>query len=155
MRHLVNTPDTEVVTFPLINVDNIDPIRRALLTELWGVDISSFAQGSMNTLKLPKTPLIELTTKKLRSLAKKYFSIPVKYLPYFPCITQDLQESDNEEEAGSDTRSKKLKKKISRMANGVVPPVKKKVGRPKKNVVMAINQPSILRVFSKNCSEIK
>ena len=102
----------------------------------------------MNTLKLPKTPLIDISAKKQRSLAKKYFSIPAKYLPYFPCIPQDLQESDDEQEAGSETRAQKAKK-ISRVANGVVPPVlKKKVGRPTKNQVMATNQPSILTFFS-------
>jgi hypothetical protein len=106
---------------------------------LWGADIASFADVSMDTLKLLKTPLNELTVKKLRSLAKKYFSISAKYLPYYPCIPLDLQESDDEQEAGSETRAQKAKKKVSRVANGVVPPVQKKMGRPKKNVVMATN----------------
>ncbi|OAE29966.1 hypothetical protein AXG93_669s1150 [Marchantia polymorpha subsp. ruderalis] len=71
IRHLVNTPDFEAVTITLINVNNIDPIRRALLTELWGADIKSFEEVSMNTLKLLKTPPIKLNVKKLQSLAKK------------------------------------------------------------------------------------
>lgn len=78
---------------------------------------------------------------------KEVFFIAAKHLPYFPSIPLDLQESD-EQEAGSDTHAQKAKKKFSRLANRV----HKKVGRPKKNVVMGSNQPYILTLLIKKGS---
>ncbi|OAE22252.1 hypothetical protein AXG93_412s1420 [Marchantia polymorpha subsp. ruderalis] len=68
------------------------------------------------------------------------------------CRNAIRKESDDEQEASSETRAQKAKKKISRVANGMVPPVQKKVGRPKKNLVMVANQPSILTLFIKKSS---
>jgi len=144
MRHLVNTPDSEAITTPLINVENIASIRRAFLTELWGSGVKSFGEGSILNLKLPRTQLITLKEKKLRSLANFYFLIPVKDLSYYPTIPDKFQESDDEKETGAEPRNKK----VSRVSNGVVAPKPSSVGRPRKLVVIP-NQPSILTFFSK------
>eukprot|EP00187_Rhodella_violacea_P018387 CAMPEP_0184732660 /NCGR_PEP_ID=MMETSP0314-20130426/54976_1 /TAXON_ID=38298 /ORGANISM="Rhodella maculata, Strain CCMP 736" /LENGTH=134 /DNA_ID=CAMNT_0027199297 /DNA_START=25 /DNA_END=426 /DNA_ORIENTATION=+ len=132
MRHLVNTPDSEAITTPIINVENIASIRRAFLTELCSSEVQSFGEGSILNLKLPRTQLITLKEKKLRSLAKKYFSIPVKDLSSYPTIPGKLQESDDEKETGAELRNKK----VSRVSNGVVAPKPSSVGRPRKLVVI-------------------
>jgi hypothetical protein len=83
-RHLATTPDSEAQTVNLLKGD-VDLMRRGLLNELFGVsDASELSLESLNTLRLPRTPRKQLTSKKLASLFEKYFSIPPEFLSYYP-----------------------------------------------------------------------
>ena len=81
-RPLANSPNHEATTVRLLN---ITPTTRAeIMMELFGsVDKTS---QNMRNLSLPTHTGNALTKTKLKSLYKKYFSIPKKYLKYYPNV---------------------------------------------------------------------
>ena len=90
---------------------------------------------------------MELKESKLISLARKYFSIPVKYRNYYPVVVKQLKEL-SEEKASS------VKRKGP--DSGVPGRKKRRVGRPKKKrrpLRSIANTPSILTFFSKVSNE--
>ncbi len=88
MRHLVSTPDNEAVQFLMLFLENIDSVRQAILFDLLRSGVKSIDDiTSVDMVKLLRVKLKEqLTNKKLKSLSKKYFSIPPEVLSYYPSI---------------------------------------------------------------------
>lgn len=80
---------------------------------------------TMMNLTLLKHPGRVLPIDKLKSLAKKYFSIPVKYRPFYPAVLP--------KEAKKLARERELKVKKRKKVSSVAGErkVKRKVGRPK------------------------
>ena len=79
----------------------------------------------MIDLVLPKHPGRSLPLSKLTSLAKKYFTIPVKYRSFYPEVI--LKEA---KKLASSENSKPRKRK-NKASNESERKVKRKVGRPK------------------------
>ena len=80
-RRLATTPDAEAESFVMFA--NTAANRKALFMDLFGVPVLP-ANLSFSMLRLPKFPGTPLTAKKTKSLAKKYFSIPVEFRLYYP-----------------------------------------------------------------------
>jgi len=60
MCHLVSTPDNEVVQFPMLLLENIDFIRKAILFDLFGSGVQSIDDvTSVDMVKLPRVELKE------------------------------------------------------------------------------------------------
>jgi hypothetical protein len=148
MRHLVSTPDNEAVQFPMLLPENIDSIRQAILFDLFGSGVRSIDEvTSVNMVKLPRVELKEqLTNKKLKSLSKKYFFIPLEVLSYYPSVPEGLPDSlEDEDVEATRSRSKGARVAPSKKAIGVEKP---KVGRPQKNAFGTVpGQSSLLSFF--------
>jgi hypothetical protein len=148
MRHLVSTPDNEAVQFPMLLPENIDYVRQAILFDLFGSGVKSINDvTSIDMVKLPRVELKEqLTNKKLKSLSKKYFSIPPEVLSYYPSVPEGLFDSSEDEDVvATRSRSKSVRVAPSKKAVGVEKP---KVGRPRKNAFGIVpGQSSLLSFF--------
>jgi hypothetical protein len=136
MRHLVSTEDSEIETFFMIGNGVPQLVREAFLSDLFG-DKCDLDIMTMKDVRLDRHPLLELTLKKRKSLALKYFSIPREYLSYYPKLPEDNTAEGAEHGAVESGVKRKL-------AVGVKPKAKKAVGRPRKLQTVESNQPSIL-----------
>ena len=117
--------------------DSVDGLRSQLLMELFGrCDTSTL---SFHDLTLPLHPVKALSAKKLKSLAKKYFSIPVKYLKYYPRIEKEAEEVSENKNNGS----KRSRKSVSE----VLPKAKRRVGKPKKAPIIIHGLQSVTKYF--------
>jgi len=133
MRHLVSTLDNKAIQFPMLLPENIDYVRQAILFDLFGSGVKSINDvTSVDMVKLLRVELKEqLTNKKLKSLSKKYFSIPPEVLSYYPFVPEGLSDSSKDEDvAATRSRSKSARVVPSKKAVGVEKP---KVGRPQEN----------------------
>ena len=142
-RHLVTTPDDQAVHHKMC--DDITGTRSAILQELFGV--LSIQDAKMIQLTLPRHKGRKLKSTKLKSLAKKFFSIPEKFISYYP----DVQGIDTEE---VDHENKQLSINLRSRRKKVVPGVaqikKRKVGRPKQvRDPASIKSKSILLYFQR------
>jgi hypothetical protein len=150
MRHLVSTPDNEAVQFLMLLPENIDFVRQVILFYLFGSGVKSIDDvTSVDMVKLLRVELKEqLTNKKLKSLSKKYFSIPPKVLSYYPSVPKGLSDSSEDEDvAATRSRSKNVRVAPSKKAVGVEKP---KVGRLRKNASDIVpGQSSLLSFFWK------
>ena len=111
---------------------------------LFGVD--SLDNATMLRLKLPKHQGVILKKSKLDSLAKKFFSIPSKYLSYYPSLTAQLKELEKRATLPGSVGSKR--KNGMDDNKGLVK--RRRVGRPKKEVLPIASvggTPSILTFF--------
>ncbi len=150
MRHFVSTPDNEAVQFLMLLPENIVYVRQAILFDLFGSGVKSIDDvTSVDMVMLPRVELKEqLTNKKLKSLSKKYFSIPPEVLSYYPSIPEGLSDSSEDEDvAATRSRSKSTRVGPSKKAVGVEKP---KVKRPWKNASGTVpGQSSLLSFFWK------
>ncbi len=130
--------------------ENINSVRQAILFDLFRSGVKSIDDvTSIDMVKLPRVELKEqLTNKKLKSLSKKYFSIPLEVLSYYPSILEGLSDSSKDEDvAATRSRSKSLCIAPFKKAIGVEKP---KVGRPRKNASgTVLGQLSLLSFFWK------
>ena len=136
-RKLGTTSDEEAVTINLAKP--IPALRNRILLDLFGK--TDTAQVEMLDLTLPVHPGRVLKKKKLISLAKKYFSIPDKYLQFYPALTTKIRERLDKA-----ARKKSLKRPVekgSEKREGK----KRRVGRPKKSVVPPKGIQSITKFF--------
>ncbi len=86
-----------------------------------------------------------MTNKKLKSLSKKYFSIPPEVLSYYPSVREGLSDSSEDDDlAATRSRSKSTRVAPSKKAVGVEKP---KVGRPWKNASGTMPRQSSLLSF--------
>ena len=91
----------------------------------------------MAKLKLPRHSGLKLNDSKMKSLAKKYFSIPMKYQAYYPDVSEF-------------TKKDKKKGKKKRSGSDVESNAKRrKPGRPKNPKKLVAGVPSILKFFQK------
>ncbi len=150
MHHLVSTPNNDAVQFSMLLPENIDSVRQAILFDLFGSGVKSIDDiTSVDMVKLPRVELKEqLTNKKLKSLSKKYFFIPLKVLSYYPSVPEGLFDfSEDEDVAATRSRSKSARVAPSKKAVGVEKP---KVRRPHKNASGTVpRQLSLLSFFWK------
>jgi len=150
MRHLISTPDNEAVQFLMLLPENIDFVRQVILFYLFGSGVKSIDDvTSVDMVKFLRVELKEqLTNKKLKSLSKKYFSIPPKVLSYYPSVPKGLSDSSEDEDvAATRSRSKNVRVAPSKKAVGVEKP---KVGRLRKNASGIVpGQSSLLSFFWK------
>ncbi|CAK9217450.1 unnamed protein product [Sphagnum troendelagicum] len=86
MRSLCSMPNSEVVNIPLINATNINLIHQSLLFNMFNVTAITIKQTTFLPIHLSITHVLSLTKKKLISLGKKHFSIPLEHLSYYPEI---------------------------------------------------------------------
>jgi DNA replication protein DnaD len=84
----------------MLLLENIDFVRQAILFNLFGNGVKSIDDvTSVDMVKLPCVELKEqLTNKKLKSLSKKYFSIPPEVLSYYPSVPKGLFDSSKDED---------------------------------------------------------
>jgi hypothetical protein len=94
-------------------------------------------------MRLPKTKTINLTKSKLKSLAKKYSTIPPEHQSYYPDITDYEEDSEEEEEEENEQEPVNKRKKTKKKAA----PGARTVGRPKKSAEVDGTQPSLLRFW--------
>jgi hypothetical protein len=147
MRHLVSTPDNEAVQFPMLLPENIDSDRQAIFFDLFGSGVKSIDDfTSVDMVKLLRVELKEqLTNKKLKSLSKKYFSIPPEVLSYYPSVPKGLSDSSEDEDVATmRSRSKSACVAPSKKAVGVEKP---KVGCPWNNASGTVPGQSLLQSF--------
>jgi hypothetical protein len=147
MRHLISTPDNEAVQFSMLLPKNIDFVRQAILFDLFGSGVKSIDDiTSVDMVKLSCVELKEqLTNKKFKSLSKKYFSIPLKVLSYYPSVHEGLSDSSEDEDVvATRSRSKSARVAPSKKAVGVEKP---KVGRPRKNASGTVLRQSLFLSF--------
>ena len=137
-RHFTSTPDSASVAISFCQ--NQQLLRDVIAQQLFGSLVRE--EWSMATLSLPYHPGNIMDAKKLKSLRKKYFSIPLDQLPYYPTIPAEL--SDNSEEE-STPEAKKYKKSVKKTLIDLTSHPAKKLGRPKGIIVIPDGQQSILR----------
>ena len=134
-RRLANSPDEEALTHKLIDLTN--DTRDLILIDLFGTtDIDKIG---FRDLTLPAHPGIKLKEAKLKSLSKKYFSIPQEFLDYYPKYKGKVPS------VPKPVIKKKLKRK--RDSNQNVNILKRRVGRPKKLPVIVTGMNSITQYF--------
>eukprot|EP00899_Mesostigma_viride_P026626 jgi/Mesvir1/7148/Mv02508-RA.1 len=81
MQHLVTTPDSEAEEYELCS--NPEATVKAACRELFGVD--HLPPGfDPRDIRLPRTPVTTLEAAKVKSLQKKYDTIPESCLHYYP-----------------------------------------------------------------------
>ena len=117
-----------------------------------------FGRADRNTLRmvdltLPKNPGRTLSIDKLKSLSKKYFSIPAQYLKYYPVYVPEKKKQRDEDDAKKKTWVKKLKKarvlskKRMRKKDETEPKIKRRVGRPRIEPKVCTGVQSITKYF--------
>jgi hypothetical protein len=137
-RNTVNTPDEDATTFAMIDPSNFGVIRNAFIADLFGPTVLSILEASMNNVRLAKLPMKELSEKKTKSLASKYFSIPQEHLNYYPSVPEAVLNAPSATRA--ETASKHSRQRGEQGKRGP--------GRPKKaKPKLKANQPSILQFF--------
>ena len=80
MRRLTSTPDAEATT--VILCDDPVRVRNLILIDLFGT--SKVEDAKLCLIRLPKHEGVKLKKSKLKSLSKKYFSIPERARNYYP-----------------------------------------------------------------------
>mmetsp|Transcript_11603 Transcript_11603/g.25837 ORF Transcript_11603/g.25837 Transcript_11603/m.25837 type:complete len:367 (-) Transcript_11603:86-1186(-) len=148
-RFLTTTPDTEAIRFNLVKGD-VDVVRRCILRELFGVsEVSSLSSSSLQFMKLPRHPGVAMTKKKVESISQKYFSIPEKYLPYYPKADTPPTSASTLGAGISAFVGDAIPKPTEKRKSDTVAVEAKKPGRPKNNKPNADikNTSSILSFF--------
>ena len=135
MRHLATTPDKDATTIHLAKSD--DELRARILFDLFGK--TNLSNLRFNDLTLPTHPGNALSEKKLSSLSEKYFSIPAKYLIYYPKSEAIIAKVMNKGKTGI-KQKRKRESDVSRK-------VKRRVGRPKKVPVKIPGLQSVTKFF--------
>lgn len=86
---------------PLIPTGSAIGICSALLKEFFGItSLKDLTGDCLSNIKLLRHLGIALIEKKIKSMSKKYISIPAEHLPCFPSI-DGLACSDDEEDNGT------------------------------------------------------
>ena len=113
VRALADTPDAEAWQF--IMCDKPEITRKAILRDLFG---STHPQNfKFSNIQLPRHPGIDLTEKKILSIAEKYCMIPPEHLDYYPALPSttanppELADSESDEDLTIQQLTEKGKKK--------------------------------------------
>lgn len=148
IRHLCSTPDEEAFEFTMCS--NPELVRKAILKDLFGG--KDLKQVSVEDIRLARHQGNKVLPKKLKSLSKKYFSIPSEFLSYYPDVAacdseSDEEENDAEVEESVKSKNKKQSKKKKKNEESTQLTGLKGPGRPKKAKIVDASQPSILKFF--------
>ena len=124
-RQLATTPDAEAQQVSLLPAGwPAERVRDLISSEFFGS--TDPKEWTMQNVTLPNATPKEMTAKKLKSLAKKYCTIPVEYRSYYPDVTNvDVGPSDEEEQAPAVPVIKKRPKRKA-MAQGAAKPKRSK-----------------------------
>ncbi len=79
MRSMCSMLDSEAINVPLVNATNINLIRQSFLFDMFNVVAIIIEQATFLPVCLSITLVLSLIEKKLISLGKKYFSIPLVF----------------------------------------------------------------------------
>lgn len=94
----------------------------------------------MNEVRLPLPDVGVLTTKKLQSLAKKYFSNPDEFLNYDPNLSEDINLGDENIDPVNTRSGAARKVRDKTAANAPVVKLRKAPGagpgRPRKGIIV-------------------
>ena len=153
MRPSCSSPDSDSVHVPLITLQNIALIRGSILSDLFGSRVLTIEQALDLRLLLPTAPALSLSTKKLMSLGKKYFSIPPEDLSYYPEINASVRALIAAEEEGVAPPPTAKTRANKRQSDTIPDQVNKaKPGRPKAVKVVHAGpfQKSILHYFAQS-----
>ena len=140
-KYIATTPNNNALSF-VIYKDKVET-RQQLLEELFGH--SDLTKLEFSTLSLSKAERLKLSKKKLKSLGRKYLTIPKKYLQSYPKLSDELtKEVEKEKEDGlemeklqNEIKRKRGRKRRKNSKN----PKKRKVGRPRK-IKIKVEDPS-------------
>ena len=144
VRQLCDTPDAEAWSHNMLIGDSLEATRKAILRDLFGSKKKE--KCTFDNVRLARHPGVQLTEKKIASIAKKYPTIPDEFISYYP---KEVALADNtDSQAGGDCSddetianiSKKLEKKrkqtcaapADKKKHKLLAGTNKKVGRPKK-----------------------
>ncbi len=86
IQFLCSTSNNEAINVLLVNATNISLICQSLLSYLFNVAIITIEQVMFLPICLSIAPVLSLVEKKLISLGKMYFSIPLEHMSYYPKI---------------------------------------------------------------------
>ena len=141
-RKLGSTPDAEATTVTMAR--RIPDLESSIVLDLFGKAGTKHLR--MMDLTLPKNAGKVLAKKKVDSLSKKYFSIPDKFLKFYP-KSNSLQKHKES--------SKIVKKKILIKRPGIpgtdnVVVKRRRVGRPPKPLEPVTGAQSITKFFRVN-----
>ena len=136
-RRLASTPDSEAYTVHVF--EYTEALKKKVMVDFF--NCVEARQPKMIDLTLPKHPGRILATSKLKSLAKKYFTIPVKYRSFYP---KELPKQVKKLSRKSKSKSKKRKRESSETSKKKV---KRKVGRPKLLAPIPTGVQSISKFF--------
>lgn len=70
----------------MLNTDNAEAIRIAVLSDLFGASVSSIFDASWDSVQLPRHVIKEIPAKKMKSLSGKYFSLPKEHPSNYPAV---------------------------------------------------------------------
>ena len=153
MQHLVNTPPEDCVSF--VMTANPAAAAREMKQAIFGTqDINNL---DPTNLRLPKIAVKLLDGKKVTSLQKKYSTIPVNKIAYFPdpiAVDEDNDEGDAAPPpppaAAAGIAAEAPPPTVKRKRQPVAPGARKKPG-PKPRGVVAIDpgSPSIMAFYGK------
>ena len=135
-RYLATTEDKDAITIKLDH--SVDGLRSRILMDLFGKCDSSNLR--FEDIKLPVHTGNKLSLDKLKSLSKKYFSIPAKYLDYYPKYVKPIKKGKIEQASKSKKRQLNSKPDAKRK-------IKRSVGRPKKALVAVPGLQSVTKFF--------
>ena len=136
-RRLANTPNHEAVSIQLAKP--IPELRKQILEDLFlQTDVMKV---KMVNLSLPRHPGRPIAMKKLKSLGKKYFSTPEKYLKYYPSLPDSIKELIAKEESKT-SQKRHLSGDLSSSGQK-----KRRVSRPKKQAGMIPGLQSVTKCF--------
>ena len=137
-RRLAGSPDEEASTI-LLGKSPPELLRKQILADLFKqTDVMNV---NMRDLTLPIHPGKSLKIKKLKSLAKKFFSIPTVYLKFYPPPPPPDSSSNKKRDIVKDNKRKKSPSSINSGEK------KRWVGRPKKVPVKLSGLQSVTRYF--------
>ena len=128
------------------SIVDYDKTRAAIIYDLLGVN--KLKDATMMRLDQDKHPGVKLKKSKLDTLARKFFSIPSKYLGYYPNLSAQLKELENRDiEPGFAAVKRKGGGRDS-----ITKAKRRRVGRPPKAVkpiASVASIPSILTFLTK------
>jgi hypothetical protein len=146
---------------------NLKTKKKKMWKELFGKEKDADCCVSLSDVRLPRHPVKPIDRNKVRSLAKKYDTVPVEDRHYYPSVDEFLDSSgayyeddddESEDVPGAVGRgsvivagraavaSSTKKRKVSRRV--VAPGVRKKMGRPKAAIAHDSSQRTLLGMFS-------
>ena len=121
-RRLASSPDSEAHTIQIYEYS--EDLKSRVLEDFFGSCETGLPV--MSDLTLEVNPGRSLGVNKLKSLSKKYFSIPKKYRSFYPKVIV----KEAKELANSESKKQSIKRKKESEATQSRK-VKRKVGRPK------------------------
>ena len=113
-RELVDTPDCAAWSHNMLIGDSLEATRKAILRDLFGSKKKE--KCTFDNVRLARHPGVQLTEKKIASIAKKYPTIPDEFISYYPkeVALADNTDSQAGGECSDDETIANISKKLER-----------------------------------------